>query len=203
MFSHRQNIQADKAPDDYCLAASQEIAVNIVHPAGIEVLPSSSWQRTPLIQFHFCNETWTHSNSNSQPKQIAAKHGTCSPSTNAKLQQSNSAFRVQPVRQVEDLDHRINDVWLISAAQMKNDIYIYIYLIDCFITQKMWPLMSSQTYQKRHLHKALTALPGAISLGIATAIMWAQSKPKSNLTHHGKLQLAAVQVTLEAAEASA
>lgn len=63
--------------------------------------------------------------------------------------------------------------------------------------------MSSQTYQQRRLHKALTALPGAISLGIATAIMWMQSKPKSNLTHHGKLQLAAVQVTLEAAEASA
>ena len=29
---------AYKAPDDYRLAAAQEVAVNVVHPAGIEVL---------------------------------------------------------------------------------------------------------------------------------------------------------------------
>ena len=64
------------------------------------------------------------------------------------------------MRQVEDLDHQIIDVWLKNAAQMKHDIFHWLLHYTNNVTIDVQPNLPKQI---QVFHKALTALPGAIS----------------------------------------
>ena len=85
-----------------------------------------------------------------------------------------------------------------------------IFFIDYFITQTMWPLMSSLTYQNKYkcftkpLQPCLERFPWVLPQQKCGPVKTPHTITKMVfvLRNHGKLQLAAAQVTLEAAKAS-